>query len=173
MMRRNQWNPRCANLSVRYRICQKLDFSGDRRTRPNDKSVWPYRIFALELLRLKKIRNNCHFTTRKQENPRKTDEARLSAPHVRFHTLDFLQEGVVLLNHCTLKAAFAPTQRITRIVPDWRMEMLVPALLDNFDHFFDSHRKLLLSLMRLPRLILASPASRRVTIIFPEERVQL
>jgi hypothetical protein len=64
---------------------------------------------------------------------------------VRFYPLYFIKENVVFLNHCTVKTAIAPTQRITCIVPYWGMEMLLLAFLDEFDHIFDGHRNLLIA----------------------------
>jgi hypothetical protein len=54
--------------------------------------------------------------------------------------LDFVQESVVLLKHCTVKATFAPAQRITPIIAYRGMEMMAPVLVDEFNHIFDGHR---------------------------------
>jgi hypothetical protein len=70
---------------------------------------------------------------------------RLSSFRLRFCALDFVQESVVLLKHCTVKAAIAPAQRIARILTYRGMEMPAPALLDEFDHIFDVHRNLLIA----------------------------
>jgi hypothetical protein len=57
--------------------------------------------------------------------------------------LDFVQESVVFLNNGALKSALAPAKRITGIPTYWGTEMLLPALLDEFNHIFDCHWNLL------------------------------
>jgi len=59
--------------------------------------------------------------------------------------LDFVQQSVVFLNHCTVKTTIAPAQRITRIVTCRGMQMLRPVFVDEFDHIFDGHSNLLIA----------------------------
>jgi hypothetical protein len=67
----------------------------------------------------------------------------LPAFRFRFCTLDFIQESIVLLNHGTLKSTLAPAQRIAAIPAYWGRQMLLPVLLDEFNHIFDGHTNLL------------------------------
>jgi hypothetical protein len=55
----------------------------------------------------------------------------------------FFQESVVFLNNSALKSTLALSQRIAGIISYWGMEMLFPALLDEFNHIIDGHRNLL------------------------------
>jgi hypothetical protein len=67
----------------------------------------------------------------------------LPASHLHFYTLYFFQESVVFVNNGALKSTLAPAQRIAGIISYWGMEMLFPALLDEFNHIIDGHSNLL------------------------------
>ncbi len=83
-----------------------------------------------------------------RDSPRKGRQAtrdgeQLPASRLHFYTLYFFQESVVFVNNGALKSTLAPAQRIAGIISYWGMEMLFPALLDEFNHIIDGHSNLL------------------------------
>jgi hypothetical protein len=96
-------------------------------------------------------RGRCLLITRLNlcgEAPR--DGERLPASRIHFHTLYFLQESVVFFNNGALISTFAPAQWIAGIISYRGMKMLLPALLDEFNHFIDGHNNLLSALTLRP-----------------------
>jgi hypothetical protein len=71
------------------------------------------------------------------------DGEQLPASRLHFYTLYFFQESVVFVNNGALKSTLAPAQRIAGIISYGGMEMLFPALLDEFNHIIDGHCNLL------------------------------
>ena len=93
-------------------------------------------------LRSAQCRPGCRDSPRKGRQATRDGE-QLPASRLHFYTLYFFQEIVVFVNNGALKSTLAPAQRIAGIISYWGMEMLFPALVDEFNHIIDGHSNLL------------------------------